>query len=360
MTTLSTTVITYEYDDLYRLTDAHYRGDIVADYGYAYDVVGNRTSYTASLTNTVVTTYTYNAANQLETAKASDDPETWYYAYDGNGNRVRQVPGSLTPAEGETRYSFNQANEMVQAERHDGSEYQVQAAAVVYNGLQQRVQTIGYAAGATLTATYTLDGQAGLPLVVDDGQTQTLLLYGQYAIGEYNGDWHYYLGDKELSVRQLIDGNGDLFLTRTYAPFGLLLQQTGEGNALFGYAAGQSGSAGLWFFGAGYYDPNTGQFLSVNKDALNRFAASALASPAGLLMAPMLILHWRRKKKGGKLPPAGLFVLVLVFTVGLAACDQTGTDAATPGAPIAPPEVGTPIPPGNQSSGTAPGIRGQL
>jgi hypothetical protein len=139
----------------------------------------------------------------------------------------------------------------------NGTAYQVQAA-VVYNGLQQRVQTIGYAAGASLTATYTLDGQRGLPLVVDDGQTQILLLYGQYTIGEYNGEWQYYLGDKELSVRQLIDGNGDLFLTRTYAPFGLLLQQTGEGNALYDYTAGQSGSAGLWFFGAGYYDPNTG------------------------------------------------------------------------------------------------------
>ncbi|MFO7680768.1 MAG: hypothetical protein R6X34_12025 [Chloroflexota bacterium] len=92
----------------------------------------------------------------------------------------------------------------------------------IYNGSQQRVQTIGYAAGATLTATYTLDGQRGLPLVVDDGQSQTLVLYGQYAIGEYNGDWQYYLGDKELSVRQLIDGNGDLFLTRTYAPFAFL------------------------------------------------------------------------------------------------------------------------------------------
>lgn len=175
---LAAHVVVYEYDALYRLTDAHYSGGLAADYSYTYDAVGKRTSYTAThsassgqaLTSTVVTTYTYNAANQLETAKASDDPETWYYAYDGNGNRVRQVPGSLTPAEGETRYSFNQANEMVQAERHDGSEYQVQAA-VVYNGLQQRVQTIGYAAGATLTATYTLDGQAGLPLVVDDGQT---------------------------------------------------------------------------------------------------------------------------------------------------------------------------------------------
>ncbi|MFO7680765.1 MAG: hypothetical protein R6X34_12010 [Chloroflexota bacterium] len=203
------------------------------------------------------------------------------------------------------------------------------------NGAGYQVQAVG----ATLTATYTLDGQRGLPLVVDDGQTQTLLLYGQYTIGEYNREWQYYLGDKELSVRQLIDGNGDLFLTRTYAPFGLLLQQTGEDNALYDYAAGQSGSAGLWFFGAGYYDPNTGQFLSVNKDALNRFAASALANPAGLLMIPMLILHWRRKKKGGKLPPAGLFVLALLFTVGLAACGGTGTGTPTPGAPILPPQV---------------------
>ncbi|MBE2224946.1 MAG: FG-GAP repeat protein, partial [Anaerolineae bacterium] len=56
------TVITYQRDGLNRLTEADYSGDITANYGYAYDVVGNRTSYTASLTSTVVTTYTYNDA----------------------------------------------------------------------------------------------------------------------------------------------------------------------------------------------------------------------------------------------------------------------------------------------------------
>lgn len=64
------THIQHEYDPLYRLTKANYNGDITGTYAYAYDALGNRLVYTATITSTVVTTYTYNAANQLITVKA--------------------------------------------------------------------------------------------------------------------------------------------------------------------------------------------------------------------------------------------------------------------------------------------------
>ncbi len=59
--------------DLYRLTKATSAGAYSYTFGYAHDAVGNRTAQTATITSTVVTTYTYDAANQLLTAKANND-----------------------------------------------------------------------------------------------------------------------------------------------------------------------------------------------------------------------------------------------------------------------------------------------
>ena len=60
---LITTTITYTYDSLYRLTEADYSSGV--EFEYVYDAVGNRTSYTATITSTQNTTYAYDAANHL-------------------------------------------------------------------------------------------------------------------------------------------------------------------------------------------------------------------------------------------------------------------------------------------------------
>jgi YD repeat-containing protein len=62
-TGLITTTITYTYDSLYRLTEADYSSG--EKFEYVYDAVGNRTSYTATITSTQNTTYSYDAANRL-------------------------------------------------------------------------------------------------------------------------------------------------------------------------------------------------------------------------------------------------------------------------------------------------------
>ena len=196
-----------------------------------------------------------------------------------------------------------------------------------------------------MTVTYTLDGMVGQPLVIANSAETTLILYGRYAIGEYKvqaaagEQWHYYLGDAELSVRQLVDGSGLVLLARTYAPFGILLAQAGSGVSLFDYAGGQAGVSGLWYFGSGYFDPQTGQFLAQETNPLAPLAASVLANPGGLLFGPLLLWNWRRRKKGGKLPPTGLFVLALLFTVGLVGCGGETVPPTTEGAPALPPEI---------------------
>ncbi len=123
-TGLITTTITYTYDSLYRLTEADYSSG--EKFEYVYDAVGNRTSYTATITSTQNTTYSYDAANRLVNVggvgytwddlgrlvndgtytytwsaagrliTVTDGISTYGFRYDGDGNRLaRIVDGTL-------------------------------------------------------------------------------------------------------------------------------------------------------------------------------------------------------------------------------------------------------------------------
>jgi YD repeat-containing protein len=61
---LSRRTIVYTYDGLYRLTGAGYSSG--EQFQYAYDAAGNMTALTTTLTSTVVTTKSYDAANPVE------------------------------------------------------------------------------------------------------------------------------------------------------------------------------------------------------------------------------------------------------------------------------------------------------
>jgi RHS repeat-associated protein len=94
------------------------------------------------------------------------------------------------------------------------------------------------------------------------------------------------LGDAQFSVRQLVDENGNLALTRTLRrcsvqacdPFGFVLQETGSGEALFSFRGAQAGGLGLLHVGGRYYDPRTGRFFSPNHDNFDPKRPGALNS----------------------------------------------------------------------------------
>ncbi|RPI91406.1 MAG: DNRLRE domain-containing protein, partial [Chloroflexi bacterium] len=91
---LGQTIITYDYDPLYRLTDVHYSiGDY---YHYTYDAVGNRleqTSMVSGLSSTVE--YVYDDANRLTTSNGVT------YTWDANGNLL---------SDGIKTYTYDSAN----------------------------------------------------------------------------------------------------------------------------------------------------------------------------------------------------------------------------------------------------------
>ena len=252
---IHTVTISYTYDALKRLTAASYSDGPAFD--YTYGATGNTLQLGKTIAGqTSTTVYTYDIANQLATAQEGSGT-AWQYQYDGNGSLVEMTPGAQA-ASGAKRYSYNTAGQLTQVETHDGSGYQLQAE-MVYDGQGQRLEMTGHQAGQSLTTRYLLDGRQTLAATAN-GQT-TYYLNG---VGEYQADWSYYLADGTNSIRQVTDPQGQITFTRSYTPWGEVLEQSGQADLTSGYLGGMLDAAtGLIYLGNGqYYDPKTGRFLT--------------------------------------------------------------------------------------------------
>jgi RHS repeat-associated protein len=263
-----TTVIVYEYDDLYRLTGADYTGHISATYRYQYDPVGNMKAYTEThstgsgqAANTTRVTRYFDDANRLMTATDFDLGSS-SYTYDNNGNLTLIVPPG---EEDRQHYAFNQRNLMINhALSTNGTNLQTQAT-FGYDGAGNRLQQVDYTGGTPTTTTYANDIQ-GLTqvLLADDGTSQTANLFGFDLIHQQNSkqnDSLYLLTDGLGSVRQEISADA-VVATTTYDPYGNVLNQSGESNTTYGYTGEQLDSAtGLQYLRARYYNPAQHSFM---------------------------------------------------------------------------------------------------
>jgi RHS repeat-associated protein len=231
--------INYTYDPLGRLTAADYlNGDY---YHYTYDAVGNRLSQTSSVNNQQMTTnYTYDNANRLIQVDDTQVSGTTYN-WDDNGNLL---------SDGLNAYTYDPANRLISVDNY----------AYTYNGLGDRLQqTVN-----DQTTNYTLDLNAGLTQVLDDG-TNTYL-YGVDRIAQVNGEnTDYFLGDALGSVRQLTNTNGAVSLYQDYDPYGVTTQSVALEGVQTSY--GYTGEAADYYnnlinLRSREYDPNTGRFLT--------------------------------------------------------------------------------------------------
>ena len=106
-----------------------------------------------------------------------------------------------------------------------------------YDGLGDRLQqTVN-----SETTNYTLDLNAGLTQVLDDG-TNTYL-YGVDRIAQVGGEnTDYFLGDALGSVRQLADENGEITLGQSYDPYGNVIASIGDDVSVYGFTGELSDS----------------------------------------------------------------------------------------------------------------------
>ncbi len=250
---LITTTIVYIYDPLYRLTNAAYSGAYTYTFAYAYDAVGNRTVQTRTITSTLVTTYTYDAANRLSAVGGQA------YTWDANGNLLD---------DGEKTYTYNQANRLTNVYA-GGLTW-----SAAYNGDGARLRQVTNG----VPTTYTLDLAAPLVqvLVQQDGSGLTRYLYGVTRVGELQpAGWVYHLPDALGSVRQLADSSAQVALARGYMPYGEVLWSAGEGGSVYGFTGEAfDASVGLVFLRARYMSPGLGMFLSKDKAAVNMMQPS--------------------------------------------------------------------------------------
>ncbi len=119
----------------------------------------------------------------------------------------------LVRANGETRYSYDAANQLIKVELYTLGSYTLLSEAS-YNGYGERVALTTYALGVPQTITY-VNGSQGL-LLTNDGSNSTFYLYGLGQIAEYGPEWSYPLRDSNASVRQSVDGNGNLTSASSY------------------------------------------------------------------------------------------------------------------------------------------------
>ena len=83
-------------------------------------------------------------------------------------------------------------------------------------------------------------------------------------INESTGAATYLYADQSSSVTMETDQSGNVVGTQSYSPYGSLASSTGTDPTPFGFASGYTDPTGLIYLIHRYYDPATGQFVSVD------------------------------------------------------------------------------------------------
>ncbi len=228
-------------------------------YAYGYDPAGN-------LTGDNGTTQTFTSQDELcwsvtgsSSSPCSQPPAgATTYEYDANGDRTAVTPTTGTPA----AYSYNTADQLTEYQLDGGT-----PTTYTYDGHGLRMSEA--TGSATTTFSWTDTGSVALLLQETTGAGTTSYVYGPAGspIEEIlpSGSVNYYSSDDLGSTRALTDASGNVQDTDTYDPYGNLTATTGsvQDHLLF---QGQylDSENGLYYLRARYYDPSTGQFLTVD------------------------------------------------------------------------------------------------
>jgi RHS repeat-associated protein len=175
--------------------------------------------------------------------------ETKTFSYDAEGDRI----GFVTSNGESQTYTYNQALELTGV----GSDV-----SYTYSGDGLRMSKT---VGATTTP-FTWDVANGLPSVLEDGTNAYVYGPGGLPLEQISGDTALWFHHDQLgSTRVLTNGTGQAVATYTYTPYGSLSSSSGTASTPLLYAGQyRDGESGLYYMRARYYDPSTGQFITVD------------------------------------------------------------------------------------------------
>ncbi len=232
----------HAYDALQRLTSG---GSVANAESYDYDLVGNRT------TSFLSSSHNHDDLNRL----LEDDQFT--YTYDNNGN-LQTKTNKAIPTD-VTTYTWDAQDQLIQIDRPDST-----TVTYKYDGLGRRIEKnvagtitryvydgedilLEYDGSNTFTARYSHGDQVDQPLVLQKA--------GQ--------GFFYYHSNHQGSVTHLTDSSGTIANSYVYDSYGRRLSVAEAVSQPFSYTGREyDGESGLYFYRARYYDAQLGRFLS--------------------------------------------------------------------------------------------------
>ena len=254
----------YTYDPLNRLTQAAHPQPANPAESFTYDPVGNR------LNSHLSTLHSYDAANRLL------EDSNFTYTYDENGN----LTSKTSKGNGEvTTYTYDAENQLIHVDRPGiVAEYR-------YDALGRRIEK-----NVNGVVTRYIYDNEDIAVEVDGTNTaQAFYLHGPgidepLSVGRFGagGGTAVFHADGLGSITHLTSTTGAVARSYTYDSFGRIVAQTGTFTNPYTYTGRElDPESGLYYYRARYYDPTTGRFLQ--RDLFLELVTRALPNPSQVL-----------------------------------------------------------------------------
>jgi trimeric autotransporter adhesin len=248
--TSSATPADYSYDANSRLTQMTPGSNSALSYGY--DASGNLTTLPTGATGT------YDDASELTSSTFSGT--TTDYAYNADGQRTGATQGSTSLMSA----TWNGAGDLTS---YDNAAADMSSATYDGGGLRSS-DTVTPSGGSQTTQNFVWDTMPSVPQLLMDGTNAYIYADGNVPIEQVNlssGAVSYLVADALGSVRGVVNSSGSLNASTSYDAWGNPETSGGLSSYTpFGFAGGYTDPAGLIYLVNRYYDPQTGQFISVD------------------------------------------------------------------------------------------------
>jgi RHS repeat-associated protein len=259
----SSSSATYTYDGHDRVASMTIGGNSL---NYTFDASGNLTTLPTGATAT------YDHDSELTSSVLGGT--TTNYTYNADGDRLSAAQGSTTTASA----TWNGADQLT---AFSNSTAEMSQASYDGNGLRASA-TFTPVGGSATMQNFAWNTTGSVPQLLMDSTNAYIYAGGTAPIEQVSlssGAVSYLLADALGSVRGVVGSSGSLSATTSYDAWGN--PQTGGGLTSytpFGFAGAYTDPDGLLYLVNRYYDPATGQFISVDPDVSQTLAPYGYAT----------------------------------------------------------------------------------
>jgi len=254
---LRSNIRSYSYDDLDRLTEAQNipeQGGGYTTFTYQYDPIGNMT-YKSDLG---VMEYGQGAGPHAVTTAGA-----YIYRYDANGNMI----------EGKDRLlSYDPENRLIEVHQSGTT-----TTTFVYDGDGGRVKKVISDQSSVIGETTYIGSLYELRAEGGELKAVKHIFAGSNKTCTIEPEHTYYTHSDHLGSSNVITNESGTKVSQTeYQPYGKVSQQTGDDVTPYKFTGKELDTTGLYYFGARYYDPEIGRFISADSIVQSPFDPQTL------------------------------------------------------------------------------------